>query len=199
MKRSIFYLMLLFFGACNQDVSTGSFDDAGYVKESIPGSDFIRVEKMNEDGVLAEMGYLQNGLKTGVWTTYWNDGKRIKSLEHYLNGKKNGPFMRFNDRNRILDISHYLNDELHGYHVTYSWGSPSKEIIYNHGKINGEMRVYYDKNGKLQKLVNFNNGVQDGVFKQYDFEGNLILEYMYKNGKKVSGGPVTPETDETVD
>ena len=189
--------MILLVCACGQAENKEIFDDSAYKVTLIPDSQVKMLRLVDETGILVEKGFSLKGLKTGDWITYWQDGKKIKIIKHYVNGKLNGTLMKFNDRNQILEITNYLDDKLHGYHVVYSWARPVKEIMYNHGKVNGEMRVYFDKNGTLQKSISFDNGVQDGPFKQYDLEGNLVLEYVYKDGKKISGGPVAKKEKES--
>ena len=189
-KSVYLFLAVLLIFSCQEQTKLGSFDETGYTVTSISGSHVKELQLIDETGLLVEKGYVSNGLKIGNWTTYWQDGKKIKSVKHFVDGKLNGTSMKYNDRNQILEITNYLNDQLHGYHVVYSWARPVKEITYKLGKVHGEMKVYFDKNGKLQKTISFSNGVQDGPFRQYDFEGNLVLDYIYKNGEKVSGGPV---------
>ena len=42
----------------------------------------------------------------------------------------------------------------------------------------------------MQKEIGFKNDVQHGIYKYYDKDGIVIMEYEYDNGKKVSGGIV---------
>jgi len=34
----------------------------------------------------------------------------------------------------------------------------------------------------------YKNGKQDGMYKYYDEDGKVVMEYVYKDGEKVSGG-----------
>ena len=58
------------------------------------------------------------------------------------------------------------------------------------GKIDGLYREYHTSNGKLQKEIAYKDGVQHGMFRQYNDEEKLIMEYEYNEGEKVSGGVV---------
>lgn len=50
------------------------------------------------------------------------------------------------------------------------------------GKINGQLKVYH-YNGKLKKTGNYTNGIENGLFKEFDEYGNLEAEYSMSNGE----------------
>jgi antitoxin component YwqK of YwqJK toxin-antitoxin module len=50
----------------------------------------------------------------------------------------------------------------------------------------------YHRTGNVKKEVHYKNGLQHGLFRYYDPDGNLTLEYEYRDGEKVSGG-IVPE------
>ena len=52
----------------------------------------------------------------------------------------------------------------------------------SNGKINGQLKVYH-YNSKLKKIGNYLNGVENGLFKEYDEYGNLEAEYSMSNGE----------------
>jgi antitoxin component YwqK of YwqJK toxin-antitoxin module len=58
------------------------------------------------------------------------------------------------------------------------------------------MKRKYQNNGKIQEEVEYSRGVQDGIYRFYDDQGNMTLDYLYKNGEKVSGGIVEPPVKE---
>ena len=53
--------------------------------------------------------------------------------------------------------------------------------------MDGIYKEFYN-NGKLQRSINYKNGVMDGPMKYYNEEGGVTLEYSYKNGEKVGEG-----------
>ena len=57
--------------------------------------------------------------------------------------------------------------------------------------MDGPFAIYNDR-GNLQRRGNFKNGKQHGLLQYFDEEGNVTLEYEYKNGEKVGGGIVEP-------
>ena len=46
------------------------------------------------------------------------------------------------------------------------------------------MKVYNEK-GKVTSIINYKNGMQDGITKDFDENGKLIKETLYKNGVEV--------------
>ena len=101
----------------------------------------------------------------------------------------NGPYLEMNNRGQIEKRITYLNNQIHGLYAEYKFGRPLKEFMYDDGVLNGLSKEYSDR-GKLIKETNYKNGQLDGTIKQYDEAGNIILEYVYKNGEKISGGIV---------
>jgi antitoxin component YwqK of YwqJK toxin-antitoxin module len=56
--------------------------------------------------------------------------------------------------------------------------------MYVSGKLEGTVRIFYE-NSKLMEESLYKNGLRDGVSKWYDQEGNLTIQYEYKNGELV--------------
>lgn len=145
------------------------------------------VTKKGESGTITELGFIKNGTKEGAWYTYHPNGQ-IKSITNYSSGIINGPVMEFSNRGQLEKQTGYLNNELHGIKAEYKFGRPTIESNYTKGNLDGVHKEYFNNSEKVQKLVNFKNGKQDGIMQYFDEEGNVTLEYVYKNGEKVSGG-----------
>lgn len=173
----------------NSGIPEGPVDANEYTVIDIAGTSVKVLEKYDEKNILIESGETLNDLKTGMWSTYYADG-RVKSITSYLAGKLNGVQVNFSDRGHVELQAFYKNDLLHGNWTTYKSGSRKiEERVYLLGNLEGINR-HYDKSGKLQKEIGFKNGVQHGIYKYYDAKGNITLEYEYENGKKISGGMV---------
>ncbi len=187
---SLFTISILSFISCGgANTSTaGSGDLTGYELTAISGSSVSEAIKKNTSNAVAERGYVANGKKNGVWMTYHEDGK-IKTLSGYSDGLLNGPHLEFNNRGQIEKQMSYQAGQYHGVNASYKFGRPTKESTYKNGKLDGPHKEYNQK-GDLQKYVDFKDGKQHGKLRYYDDEGNITLEYDYKNGDKVSGGIV---------
>jgi antitoxin component YwqK of YwqJK toxin-antitoxin module len=55
------------------------------------------------------------------------------------------------------------------------------EYTLKDGKIHGEIKVYHE-NGNLKKVGNYKNGVENGLFKEFDEFGSIEVEYNMLNG-----------------
>lgn len=186
----ILTICLLFLSSCGDkpvDTESASTDPAGFVIEPVEGTDFQHASK-SAGNVLSEEGYLLNEEKTGVWTTYHQDG-RIKSLQHYLGDRLHGVSLKFNNRGQIEEKAYFDQGTPDGYYATYRFGRPQEEMNYVNGKLEGTVKKFYT-NGKLREEIDFRNGVQHGSYKYYNEDGTLSLEYTYENGEKISGGIV---------
>jgi len=199
MKYTPLFLLVLFLflGSCNNNNSqiagTGDFSD--FTLSPIEGSDAYIAEKRDAGGTILENGVIRNNMKDGMWVTYYTDERKsIKSVTNYLKGKKNGNHFEFSNRGQLEAKAGYINDQLHGMSGAYSLGRPSTTTEYSYGLLHGQHIEYYNS-GKIQKLVEFKDNKQHGLFRYYDEEGRITLEYEYRNGEKVSGGIVSPPED----
>lgn len=55
------------------------------------------------------------------------------------------------------------------------------EYTLSNGKLNGQLKSY-TPDGKLERIGNYSNGIENGIFKEYDEYGNLEVEYTMANG-----------------
>ena len=192
------YIVFLFglLVSCNQGnktaTSTSSLNLDGFEQKDL-GNNVIKVGKYTSDRVPLEKGYLSNGIRNGIWTIHWPENGRIKILTPYVNDKKNGEQLEFNNRGQVETKSTFVNDVLNGYYATYKFGRTEMDCYFKNGQYHGDYKEYFksgSKAGALQKLVQYKDGKQHGKLSYFDEDGNLKMEYIYKNGEKISGGIV---------
>lgn len=167
--------------------TTGEFN--GFTLEAIPGSSIQYATVKNTAGLLQIEGYVLDGKKTGQWIEYSPEGD-INKIEHYVNGFLEGPSIRMTFRNQADLRARYKNNQLEGPWIMYKYGKIVEERFYANGKLEGLVKTYDERTFKLRQEAQYQNGLQNGYFKYYDENGNVTLEYQYKNGEKVSGGMV---------
>ncbi len=90
-------------------------------------------------------------------STKWTEGGQLKSISHFLDGRKHGKWIS------------YVNDSL-----------MLNEGDYHHGKKVGNWKAYY-KDGTLRSERNYNNGLREGKYTLYDRANNIICEFDYKS------------------
>lgn len=198
MKNYIFYLIVFFglisCGENNNSVSPtnnspSTVDMSLYQERSVKGTNWTLVSRNHPNGELYEKGFMENGIKTGTWTTFYPDNGYIQTITNYENGNLVGPYIEFDERGRINKHIDYENNVMSGLYGEYKNGRPVRKIMYYDGKINGFVREYNNKS-KVIKEAYYRDNVLDGKVSHYNDEGTLIMEYIYEDGEKVSGGIV---------
>lgn len=194
MKSILFVLASVLMMSCGGGSTGGASGPAanleGFDKENA-GNGASYVSKKDASGNLLESGYVVNGSKSGNWMTYYSgkDAGRIKTIASYTNGILNGPYFELSTRGQIESQTDYQSNKYHGMVTTYKFGRPLTEKMYKNGNLDGVSTDYYS-DGVIQKEINFKDGKQHGTMKWFNEEGELTMEYEYKNGEKVSGGIV---------
>lgn len=194
MKNLFFLLLIAGLWSCGNSETapvvstTGS--TAGYEITEIPGTPLQNAEKKDVNGTVTERGQFLNGQKTGTWVEYYPDKGFPKKVATYANGQFNGQYMELSSRGQIEMMANYRNNKLDGTYGLYKFGRPTETIDYKNGERHGVYKSYFNNSDKLQKEVNYLEGVQHGPFRQYNEEGEVVLEYEYKNGEVVGGGMV---------
>jgi antitoxin component YwqK of YwqJK toxin-antitoxin module len=171
----------------NTENGATSTDLQGLVFEDIPGSQMKYARQINASGVVEIEGYVLNNKKTGMWIQYGTNGD-IGLINHYVDGQLEGVAMRMTYRNQVDLKSTYRKGLLDGHWASYKFGKLAEERFYKQGKLDGTVKIFDERTFKLKQESQYKNGLQDGYFRHYDDEGNVTLEYQYKNGEKVSGG-----------
>lgn len=205
MMRSVLLYSLLALLACNGASSSGEVAASegvvtdGYTLEAVPGTELVRASKRNGDGGMVEHGYLMNDQMQGTWMYYENLSKEFPSkIANYHRGVLHGPYFEITEQGAITLQANYENGQLHGPWGSYKFNRPLKTANYKHGVLDGVYKEYADLNGRLLKEVYYKDGKEDGPYRFYNDEGRVTVQYLYKNGEKVSGGIVEPEADAEV-
>lgn len=174
-----------------------TIDGANYILEAIPGSSTQLARQEDAEGNVLLRGQMENGLKVGTWLSF-EAGKEFPTrLETYVGGIKNGPSFEFNDRGQINVVSNFKNDAYHGKYAKYRFSRPEVTAEYKDGNLHGIYKEYFQRDGKIQKEMSYTDGKLDGPYRFYNEEGAITVEYIYKNGEKISGGIIDPGKDNT--
>lgn len=176
-------------------VSNPSADMPGFYEEEVPGTDLRRFYKEDEAGNIVEDGFMKDGLKQGPWLTYERPWNFPKTLTHYEKGVVNGIYLSFSPTGQIDLKTFYKDNKLDGPWIRYKSGRKEASATYVNGELHGVYREYMALLQKLEKEIYYKNGLQDGLFRHFNSDGQIILEYTYKKGEKVSGGLVDPPRD----
>lgn len=118
----------------------------------------------------------KNGLKQGIWRTFWNNGD-LRSETFYMDGKKNGLEIIFYDKPDCPEQeAYYKNDTLNGWLIRYSKRCKKQfEEQYINGVKEGWEYEYYD-NGIKKAEGFYKKGFLDGFYKVYNNHGHFAYE-----------------------
>lgn len=144
--------------------------------------DLVKVT-LNQNGGTESGDYL-NGQRNGTWTEFHSNGL-VKAVTGYVNGVKQGSYTEIDDRGQLQVAAYYHNGALHGDWKKFNRTRIKEERVYDNGKLEGMVKIYYD-DGKIMEEGSYANGVRDGLSKWYDQEGNVSIEYEYKAGELVN-------------
>ncbi|MEM6966175.1 MAG: hypothetical protein AAF573_15530 [Bacteroidota bacterium] len=194
MKNYILILATFLFFSCGGDQAASSSSGAksanltGYSIVDFPNSNMQKAMRTDAAGKIVEEGEVLDGKKTGTWITY-HDGENIivSTITNYVNGMRNGLWMRVGKNNRVEAYGYYANDVKDGKWVTYNFSRREKEEEYRNGKLHGISRTFYKtgKDGQIKEELEYKDGVQDGIYRYYLEDGSISLDYVYKNGEVI--------------
>lgn len=136
-----------------------------------------------KNDVLIEEGEVLNNQKTGTWLEFHPNGF-IKTSTSYYKDAKNGTYLLFSNRGALQERHYYKDNKLDGKKIKYTLSKIVLDEDYENGQLNGKRILYYD-DGTIQEEGNFKDGKRHGNQKWYDQEGEVSIEYDYKNGEKI--------------
>ncbi len=160
-----------------------------------------------EGGKSADGSFNEEGMKEGLWTTYYENGV-VKSKVYFKNGKNDGSSMGwFSNGNKWYEET-YKSDLLEGKQTIYFFNENLKNIfnfkadkkegeqqyynnkneltgsyMYKNDKLDGVAKTYYE-NKKLKTETAYINDVENGNFKSYFETGELYAVGQIKDGKR---------------
>ena len=108
-----------------------------------------------------EFGAYKDGLKTGLWTRFYENGQLEWQLE-YINGEENGLSKMYHESGKL-----------------------SARVKMVDGEENGLLEIYYE-NGQLAVRGEYVNGKKNGIRERYSIDGELELREVWEDGELVS-------------
>lgn len=185
----------------------------------------------NKDGRKIEEGYYsKNGAAKGNWSFWDKDGKKrlgkkinyktfnnIDALKHLdgfflvsgpinnddkvynkahgaiRGGKLDGPWLYWNNDGQLILLKNFENGEPFGRFVSYyeNGNIMSDGLVRGSDNSGNKLRdgkwTFWDKNGVLREVVQFNEGRREGLTKYFSITGKESAKIQYENDKPWSG------------
>lgn len=139
------------------------------------------VKKKDDEGRVTTYFY-RNGLRNGVISSHFEDGK-IEFEITYRKGQKEGEEIYFYENGNPKYKRTYKADVLNGPEVLYDInGRPTQQNNYVNGLLDGET-TYFDANGNRTKIEHYKAGIKNGI-EHIVVDNMLQEENNYVNGKK---------------
>ena len=152
------------------------YDDEGRVKMRINYSqgkkDGLRTT-YREDGITEE-SFVRDA-KNGTSRLLYPDGK-VKELINFSEGLEEGPAFEYAEDGRIITL------------IIYKSGFIVEREIINRFDNNSQKHglwKYFHSNGVVRLEGNYKHGLENGYFKEYDDNGNLVGTSKFSDGTKL--------------
>jgi len=144
------------------------FDSTGLLKELLTYKKgyVVNRETLNR--------YDFDGRKNGYWKTFYENWQ-THTEQYYRHGKRDGFYKEYDANGNLLTIKKYVND------VEQVLASEMKPL---------KMQHEYYSNGKVKREVSYRDGKKEGVWREFDENGNVKCSQTYKKGKLVDEGVV---------
>jgi antitoxin component YwqK of YwqJK toxin-antitoxin module len=133
------------------------------------------------DGKIEQIGNFLNGVRDGRWVWYYPSGEILRE-DHLTRGVLNGMSTQYSDSATIVAVGEYIDGEREGFWIE-EVGDAREEGNYTAGLKSGVWRTYH-KDGKLNHIGTFVEGVPDGKHLFYYPDGTLKEEQNYVMGRR---------------
>ena len=137
-------------------------------------------------GVIVSRELYVNDRREGLSYYYYDDGK-LKSEVSFVNGKRQGLSREYGKDGMIRTLNYYHNGYL----------TDREEINRTdpNGYRQGVWKEFYD-DGKLKTERSYRNGELDGLYKEFNSKGNLVMVLKYASGQVIAEDIEDEETIE---
>jgi uncharacterized protein len=139
----------------------------------------------NPEGVVESKELYVNDKKEGTAFYYFDNGN-LKELVNYKDGKKEGESKEYDKNGLLITLMQYHNNYLIN-------REKINRINSNNEKTGKWINFYPD--GRIHKEMNYENGLLNGLYKEYDSNGNMALVLKYENGKIIEKGDDSQEQE----
>lgn len=131
------------------------------------------------NGKIASEGIMREGKPDGYWKTY-NEQGVIISEGNRVNFLLDSTWNFYNDSAKLVLQINYKEGKKEGIRRSFRPGEILEETFSNDIK-QGPTNTYFP-DGKVKKIVNFVNGYEDGMAREFAHDGTIIALIEYRRG-----------------
>ena len=137
-----------------------------------------------DNGYKYKVEHYRDGKLQGPFTVWYENGKKMHE-DFYDNGKENGLFTSWYESGKIKSKESYRDGKLQGpFTVWYENGKKMHEDFYDNGKENGLFTSWYES-GKIKSKESYRDGKLHGLLTAWFENGNKLHEVNYENGRGI--------------
>lgn len=171
-KLTIFYLLLICCLLPGIDVSgQNQADPEGFNIFYYP------------NGLKSSEGNMRNGQPDGYWKTYHENGI-LKSEGNRNEFLLDSIWKFYDEAGKIVLEINYTAGQKNGKRITYREGETVEENFIK--DVKQGLTTYYYPDGKVFRTINFVDGLEDGLAKEFGEDGRVVLLTTYRKGFLVS-------------
>lgn len=168
-------------GKSEEFFPSGLLSFRGNYKADMLDGDF---EAYGLHGGLTTKAQMKADKLDGPASAYYANGEK-KADVNYLAGKISGEATYYTIDGKAYSKMNYLNGKLNGHGVNYySSGQVQNEGEYKNDDLFGYWKVYWDNGKMMREGLYKDKGMREGMWKEYNRDGVVIGETMYKAGKR---------------
>jgi antitoxin component YwqK of YwqJK toxin-antitoxin module len=164
-------LLIFFFGAFTSTLFSQQVNPDGYNVFYYP------------NGQKSSEGTMRNGKPDGYWKNYYENGI-LKSEGNRKDFLLDSIWRFYDEKGKLTLEINYKNGKKNGYRITYGEDEINKEHFVN--DIKQGYSYILDTTGRVIMEIPFEDGLENGLAREFNKEGNIIQLIKYKKGYVVS-------------
>lgn len=133
----------------------------------------------NANGAKASEGTMRDGKPDGYWKTY-NDQGVLVSEGNRKDFELDSTWIFYDDMGKMVMEINYKKGKKDGIRKTYREDEMIEESFKN--DVKEGLTSYYYPDGRIKKEVNFHDGLESGLAREFDQDGRIITLITYKSG-----------------
>lgn len=143
-----------------------------------------RARHFHDNGTLMATGKYVGQEKDSLWNYYGPDGK-LRKVERFTAGQLTGEQVTYYPDGSVAEKENRKAGLLNGAHTSwFANGKLKSEATYQNGEAEGKM-VFYYQDGKKEIEGNVVNGDRDGTWYYFNKDGSLQLQVLYEKGQLI--------------
>jgi len=137
----------------------------------------------HSNGNKSSEGTMRNGKPDGYWKNYYETGV-LKSEGNRKNYQLDSLWLFYSEDGKLILKINYKEGLKNGYRYTYNQNEIVKEYFEN--DVKQGLSYILDTSGGVKMEIPFENGLENGIAREFNKDGNIIQLIKYKKGYVVS-------------